>query len=136
MPRLFPLCRPPLKIPLRAFVLALLAAVPTAAQAAAPIHPLDRQIDWQAPIGRDHPLSGRIWDVADARFVDEGTLLEHLIDVRYVVTGESHNNPDHHQLQLRILEALFGSGRRIAVGFEIFSTDEQPALTLDLLQPG
>jgi len=94
----------------------------------AAVHPLDRPIVWKAPVGRDHPLSGRIWDVSAARYIDERRLLDRLVDVRFVVTGESHNNPDHHQLQLRILKAMFGNGRRLSVGFEIFGTDDQPAL--------
>jgi len=78
----------------------------------AAVHPLDRPIVWKAPIGQDHPLSGRIWDVTSARYIDERSLLDRLVDVRFVVTGESHNNPDHHQLQLRILKAMFGKGQR------------------------
>ena len=86
------------------------------------------RIVWQAPIGREHPLTGRIWEVAAGRFIDEHSLMDRLVDVRFVVTGESHNNPDHHQLQLRILKAMFGNGRRLALGLEIFSTDDQAAL--------
>jgi len=96
------------------------------AQAAAP--PADGQIVWQAPIGREHPLTGRIWEVASGRFIDQRRLMDRLVGVRFVVTGESHNNPDHHQLQLRILKAMFSNGRRLALGLEIFSTDDQAAL--------
>ena len=85
-------------------------------------------IDWQAPNGRKHPLTGRIWQVATQRFIDEQALLDTLVTIPYVVTGESHNNPDHHQLQLRILKALFSQGRRVSVGLEIFTSQDQPAL--------
>ncbi len=85
-------------------------------------------VDWLAPQGRDHPLTGRIWDVAQQRFIDEADLLVTLATVPYVVTGESHNNPDHHQLQLRILKALFAEGRRVSLGLEIFTSEDQPAL--------
>lgn len=108
-------------------VLALSAALFMPAGAMA-IYPLDGPILWQAPQGRSHPLTGRIWDVTKGRFVDETQLLGRLAEVRFVVTGESHINPDHHQLQLRILRAMFGNGRRVSVGFEIFATDDQPAL--------
>ena len=111
---------------------ALLPAFPAlallACEARAANYPLDKPIVWQAPLGREHPLTGRIWEVESGRFVDERSLLERLVDVRFVVAGESHNNPDHHQLQLRILKAMFGNGRRLSVGFEIFETDDQPAL--------
>ncbi len=85
-------------------------------------------IEWQSPIGREHPLTGRIWEVATQRFIDEQRLLNTLATIPYVITGESHNNPDHHQLQLRILKALFAEGRRVSVGLEIFTSDDQPAL--------
>jgi hypothetical protein len=83
---------------------------------------------WQAQIGRDHPLTGRIWDVRTGDFVDEEFLLNRLASVRYVLAGESHHNPDHHRLQLRILEAMSSRGRRVAVGLESFTSADQSAL--------
>lgn len=104
----------------------LALAVATGAPAAAtPPEPTDA---WLSPIGRGHPLAGRIWDVAAQGFITEDELTDRLVDVRYVVTGESHNNPDHHRLQLRLLRAMFGNGRRVAVGLEIFTSDEQALL--------
>lgn len=88
----------------------------------------DTAPSWQAPLGRDHPLTGRIWDTAAGRFIDQATLFDRVVDVRFVVTGESHNNPDHHRLQLRLLRAMFGNGRRVAVGMEVFDSHEQPLL--------
>lgn len=104
----------------------MLTLPPTIVGAA--IFPHDTEIVWQSPIGRDHPLSGRIWHVDSQRFVDERQLLDHLVRVPLVVTGESHINPDHHQLQMRILGAMFGNGRRVSLGMEIFDSDDQPAL--------
>lgn len=97
------------------------AAVPTTA-------PVVDSPRWQAALGRDHALTGRIWDTARSDFVAETALLDRLVSVPYVVTGESHVNPDHHGLQLRILKAIFGNGRRVTVAMEIFDSDDQVAL--------
>ena len=118
---------PAAQIAARLWIGLILSLVATAAAPSA-TDPSATSITWEAPVGRDHPLTGRIWDVAAGRFIDEKTLLERLISVRFVLAGESHNNPDHHQLQLRILKALFASGRRPAVGFELFTSADQPAL--------
>lgn len=89
---------------------------------------LNEPIVWQAPLGQNHPLTGRIYQVSTQQFISEEKLMDHLVGVKYVLTGESHNNPDHHLLQLRILKAIFSSGRRVAVGFEIFTSEDQPLL--------
>jgi uncharacterized iron-regulated protein len=83
---------------------------------------------WQSPLGRDHPLAGRIWDVAAGRFIDSTTLVVRLARGRFVLLGEKHDNPDHHRLQAWLLSALVTAGRRPAVGFEMFGTDQQPAI--------
>lgn len=83
---------------------------------------------WQAPLGQEHPLVGRIWDVAAARFIDAEMLLSKLATGRFVLLGEKHDNPDHHRLQARILGLLIDAGRRPAVGFEMFTVDDAPAI--------
>jgi uncharacterized iron-regulated protein len=87
---------------------------------------------WQAPLRQDHPLVGRIWDVAAGAFIDRATLVERLRQGRFVLLGEKHDNPDHHRLQARLLQALGAVGRRPAVGFEMFSVDDAPAITQQL----
>jgi uncharacterized iron-regulated protein len=111
------------------------ALVIPASNAGTATYPLDKPVVWQSPMGREHSLSGRIWEVASGRFVEERDLLDHLAGVRFVVTGESHNNPDHHQLQMRILGAMFSNGRRISVGLEIFDSEEQATLDDFVAQP-
>ncbi len=120
-------------MPWRKILLLLLSSLPALGTAFAIPSPSPEgtpqgAIDWLAPQGRTHPLTGRIWDVAQQRFIVEDQLLERLAGVPHVVTGESHNNPDHHQLQLRILKALFAEGRRVSLGLEIFTSEDQPVL--------
>lgn len=87
---------------------------------------------WQSAVGREHRLVGRIWDVADAKFTDEATVVARLAGARYVLLGEKHDNPDHHVLQARLLRALAAAGRRPAVAFEMFSSSQAPALARHL----
>lgn len=87
---------------------------------------------WQAPLGRSHPLAGRIWDVRAGRFTDAGALVARLAAARYVLLGERHDNPDHHRVQATLLRALLAAGRRPAVAFEMFTADDAPRLARQL----
>ncbi|MDQ2985803.1 MAG: ChaN family lipoprotein [Armatimonadota bacterium] len=49
---------------------------------------------------------------------------------RYVLVGEEHDNPEAHQWQAKIIEALHKSGRRVIVGYEMIQRPEQFALDL------
>jgi uncharacterized iron-regulated protein len=81
-------------------------------------------MSWKSPLGRDHPLTGRIWDVSAVRFIDRETLVEGLARADFVLLGERHDNPDHHTLQAEVLRSLIAVGRRPAVGFEMLGLDD------------
>jgi uncharacterized iron-regulated protein len=87
---------------------------------------------WQSPLGRAHPLTGRIWDPAGATVVEAPVLVERLGRARYVLLGERHDNADHHRLQAELLRALVARGRRPAVAFEMFTTDDAPRIAEQL----
>jgi uncharacterized iron-regulated protein len=87
---------------------------------------------WQAPLGQDHPLVGRIWDVTAGELIDSAALVDRLRRGRFVLLGEKHDNPDHHRLQAWLLRALIAAGRRPAVGFEMFTADDAPAIARQL----
>jgi len=92
---------------------------------------------WQSTYGRDHPLTGQIWEVASAKFIDTGNLMTRLASADFVLLGEKHDNPDHHVLQAQVLRGLIAAGRRPAVGFEMFSLDQTDAIAKHLAQaPG
>ena len=99
--------------------------------ACAPVVRLDPPA-WQAPLGREHPLTGRVWDVAAARFIDAGALPPRLARARFVLLGEKHDNPDHHHLQATLVRAIAAAGRRPAVAFEMLDTAQAPALARHL----
>ncbi len=77
-------------------------------------------------LDRDHPLVGKIWSTRAARFVDERTLRARLRG--YVLLGEKHDNPDHHVLQARLVDAMLADGRSPAVAFEMLALATQPRL--------
>jgi uncharacterized iron-regulated protein len=87
---------------------------------------------WQSAFGRDHPLAGRIWDVAHERFIAPEALVGRLSGARFVLLGETHDNQDHHRLQAQVLRALITAGRRPTVAFEMLSTAQAPALARHL----
>jgi len=90
--------------------------------------------DWRSPLGRTHPLAGKILDVRADGFVSPRELVARLAASRYVLLGERHDNPDHHVLQARLVRALAAAGRRPAVGFEMLATDQSAALARWLAQ--
>jgi uncharacterized iron-regulated protein len=83
---------------------------------------------WKSALGRNHPLTGRIWDVSSARFVDRQSLVIRLARADFLLLGERHDNPDHHLLQAEVLRSLIAAGRRPAVGFEMFGLEDATAI--------
>jgi uncharacterized iron-regulated protein len=75
-----------------------------------------------------HPLSGRIWDTRAQDWVSTSELERRLTRARYVLLGEVHDNPGHHELRRGLLAALVRSGRRPAIAMEQFDREHQPAL--------
>jgi uncharacterized iron-regulated protein len=88
---------------------------------------------WKSTFGRNHPLTGRIWDVSGARFIDRQTFVSRLAGADFVLLGEKHDNPDHHLLQAEVLQSLIAAGRRPAVGFEMFGLDDAGAIAAYLM---
>jgi uncharacterized iron-regulated protein len=75
----------------------------------------------------DHPLAGKAWDVRAGRFVEPAAVWARAAEARHVLLGEIHDNPEHHRLQRRALEALASRGARV-LAMEHFDTEHQPAM--------
>jgi uncharacterized iron-regulated protein len=84
-------------------------------------------------------FNGSVW--ADANFeeyqlldISRGkkiTLSQALPDLRkkrIIFVGEYHDQKSHHVAQLKIIQAIHGSGVPVAIGLEMFRTDSQNAL--------
>lgn len=76
----------------------------------------------------DHPLAGRLWDVAALGYIDEGELLRRAAPADVLLLGETHDNPEHHRLQTRLLQRRLDAGARPALLMEQFDRDQQAAL--------
>ncbi len=77
-----------------------------------------------------HPLSGKIWDVRQQRFIAPSELLGKLAVTDFVLLGEVHDNLEHHARQASILASLIQAGRRPALAMEQFDRENQPAIDL------
>jgi uncharacterized iron-regulated protein len=87
-----------------------------------------RAASWVSPQLADHPLVGTIWDARERRPVTRATLEAACARADFVLIGETHDNPDHHRLQLELLEAIVRAGRRPAVALEQLDREHQAAL--------
>jgi len=103
--------------PLLSGLTVLLALVLSGCQASLPPLPA-----WQSSEGRDSVQLGQILDLASGEPISPEQLVTHLARAPRVLVGEKHDNPDHHALQLWLLQAL--ETRR-----------PQGSLLLEMLQP-
>jgi uncharacterized iron-regulated protein len=110
---------------LSSILMAIVALVGLAA--CTPTPPQDNHGDMS---GTDHPLNERIWSVRDARFITPRDLTRHLKTARFILAGEHHDNPRHHELQAWILRALAEGGRRPAIPMEMIAEDQAGGLKL------
>ncbi|WP_323114941.1 ChaN family lipoprotein [Pseudomonas guariconensis] len=101
----------------------LLALVLSGCQAGLPDLP-----PWQASEGRDSMLLGQIRDVASGERLTPEQLVAHLAPAPRVVVGEKHDNPDHHSLQLWLLQALEARRTQGSVLLEMLQPAQQPLI--------
>jgi uncharacterized iron-regulated protein len=66
--------------------------------------------------------------VSDGQKVQFSNMLHDLKGVQLVFVGELHDNADHHQIQLTVIQALKQAGVPVAVGLEMFQSGSQPSL--------
>jgi uncharacterized iron-regulated protein len=74
------------------------------------------------------PLAGRIWDTHAERLVAPSDVYQAAARARYVILGETHDNPEHHRLQLTVLQALAARGERRILAMEQFDGEYQAAM--------
>ncbi len=79
---------------------------------------------WASSHFQTHPLAGTIW-TSDFEEVAPAQLENALANARLVLLGEIHNNPDHHRLQARLIDALVKTGRHPAIIFEMIPANLQ-----------
>lgn len=82
---------------------------------------------WQAQERHDHPLAGNIWSLPTGS-ISTAELFNSLPLGGWLLLGEQHDHPDHHRIQVTLLESLAQQGRLGAVAFEMLNTEQQPLL--------
>ncbi|MBE0505677.1 MAG: ChaN family lipoprotein [Marinospirillum sp.] len=92
------------------------------------------QAQWLASEHQDHPLVGRLWSVAEQRFVEPATFFAELPGNHWLLIGEQHDNPDHQRLTLAWLQALATSNRMGVLALEMARLEQQPLLDAQLGQ--
>jgi uncharacterized iron-regulated protein len=77
-----------------------------------------------------HPLRGKVVN-AQSNFLSESAVMNLVRQHRYVFVGEKHDNPEHHQIELRLIQERFksmslaGQGR---VVFEMLDDSHETAI--------
>lgn len=71
---------------------------------------------------------GEIIEVDDQRSITFENLLDRLEDKRIVYVGETHDDMDHHEVQLKILRGLYARDPQLVIGMEMFQRSFQSVL--------
>jgi len=83
---------------------------------------------WQSPNGREHLDLGMIHDINSGQELTAQQLAERLARASRVLVGEQHDNPDHHALQLWILQVLADRRPQGSLLLEMIKPDQQAAV--------
>lgn len=67
-------------------------------------------------------------DMATVKRADLAALVRSSASHRFVILGESHDDPNHHQMQADVIRALAAAGRDVVVGLEMFTRPRQSSL--------
>ncbi|MEL0168669.1 MAG: ChaN family lipoprotein [Pseudomonadaceae bacterium] len=90
---------------------------------------------WQGTGGLDDPHLGQVWDTRAERWLDAQQLADALAGRPRLILGERHDHPDHHQLQLWLLEQLQARRPQGALVMEMLQPDQQPLVDALQAQP-
>ena len=75
-----------------------------------------------------HFSVGRIIDLRTGKAISFDQLINQVGSNRLIFVGEVHNNPDHHLIQVQILQALMSKHASLTVAMEFFQETVQPIL--------
>ncbi|WP_432474423.1 ChaN family lipoprotein [Amphritea sp. HPY] len=85
------------------------------------------EIQWQSPLLQNHPMTGKVFSTASRSLLSEKELLQQLTQSQYLLIGEKHDNPDHHQIQQRLLSQLL-QRKNTRIVFEMLDNEQNTAL--------
>jgi len=75
------------------------------------------------PIGSDE-----IFTLPEGDLISFVQLLDHLDMTRVIFLGEVHDQIEHHQIQVRVLQGLMEKGKNVVVAMEMFERSQQSLL--------
>ena len=75
-----------------------------------------------------HFAAGRIIDIKAGTAIPFDQLIDRFKSKDLVFIGEVHDNPEHHLIEVQILQALMAAEDRLAVAMEFFHEPRQPVL--------
>ncbi len=77
---------------------------------------------------RPSPGSEEIFKLPEGEKISFRRLMDDLQEARVIFIGESHDQLEHHQIQVTILQDLLARGKEVAIGMEMFERTQQPVL--------
>lgn len=110
---------------MRRYLLLLVLSLASACQSPPTLPPLPT---WQSPEGREHVDLGMIRDLNSGQTLTPQQLVARLAGASRVLVGEQHDNPDHHALQLWLLQALADQRKQGSLLLEMLTPDQQTAV--------
>jgi uncharacterized iron-regulated protein len=109
----------------RVFALVMMAAVLGVLNACQATPPVRNIPAWQSPLGHEHVDLGMIRDLNSGQELTAQQLAERLAQAPRVLVGEQHDNPDHHALQLWLLQVLSDRRAQGSLLLEMINPDQQ-----------
>ena len=83
---------------------------------------------WESPLYQDNPLVGRLWHTETEQFVNEEVLWAEIRNARFLILGEKHDNPDHHDFQLDLVSGLIDRNLLSSLTLEMLDSTSDEAL--------
>jgi uncharacterized iron-regulated protein len=71
---------------------------------------------------------GQIVDLSSGKVIGFEELIANLSSKDLIFVGEAHDNPDHHLIQIQILQAVANRSPSLTMGMEFFQKHQQPIL--------
>lgn len=71
---------------------------------------------------------GKIFSAREGKAVPFSQMIMDMKDSDFVYVGETHNSLPMHEIQMKIIQALYEQDRRVSVGLEMFPVTSQEAL--------
>jgi uncharacterized iron-regulated protein len=69
---------------------------------------------------------GQIVDLASGKVIAFEDLITNISSKDLIFVGEAHDNPDHHLIQIQILQAVASRSPSLTMGMEFFQKHQQP----------